>query len=297
MSITRKHIKDLDIIPPKKGAFTIETDDDFPKLHTLLVASGRRGGGKSVAIANFIKKAKDKGYYDKVWLVTPTYYSNKHIWDMADITEEDVYEPTMNVLKEIIKKIESERAEWDDFLERKKRWKEFLKDNNKNVNAINPYKLMQYYDLGFFDKMEEPVWKYKNEVPPRLGLVLDDVLGTDLLARRTAGLLNFCIKHRHLGKGLGISIFLLTQSYCAQGGVNRAIRENTTHLMLFKVNDENQIKKIKEESDLPISDEEFMSMCKYCHDKPYNFLFMDFAPKDESKRFRSGFNEYLMPSK
>ena len=40
---------------PEKSAFTIETEPDFPKLHTLTIASGKRGGGKSVAIANFIK--------------------------------------------------------------------------------------------------------------------------------------------------------------------------------------------------------------------------------------------------
>ena len=33
---------------PKKGAFTIETEPDFPKLHTLCIASGKRGGGKTL---------------------------------------------------------------------------------------------------------------------------------------------------------------------------------------------------------------------------------------------------------
>ena len=60
-----KKIKGFETELPKKGAFTIETEDDYPKLHTLCVASGKRGGGKSVAIANFIKKCKDKGYYDR----------------------------------------------------------------------------------------------------------------------------------------------------------------------------------------------------------------------------------------
>jgi hypothetical protein len=43
-----------------------------------------------------------------------------------------------------------------------------------------------------------------------------------------------------VGDGLGISIFMLVQSYCANGGVARAIRENTTHLLLFKINDESK---------------------------------------------------------
>ena len=48
---------------PKKSAFMIDTEPDFIKLHTLCIASGKRGGGKSVAIANLVKKAKEKGYY------------------------------------------------------------------------------------------------------------------------------------------------------------------------------------------------------------------------------------------
>ena len=54
-SVRAKH----DYILPAKSAFTIETACDFPKLHTLCIASGKRGGGKSVAIANFIKRCKD----------------------------------------------------------------------------------------------------------------------------------------------------------------------------------------------------------------------------------------------
>ena len=45
---------------PSSSAFTIETDPDFPKLHTLCIASGKRGGGKSVAVANLVKSAKIK---------------------------------------------------------------------------------------------------------------------------------------------------------------------------------------------------------------------------------------------
>ena len=99
---------------PKKSAFSIETDEDFPKLHTLCIASGKRGGGKSVAIANLVRKAKDKGYYDRVYLITPTYNSNKEIWKIADIEDADVYEPCMNVIKQIIKNVETEKQEFEE---------------------------------------------------------------------------------------------------------------------------------------------------------------------------------------
>jgi hypothetical protein len=281
---------------PKKSAFMIDTEPDFIKLHTLCIASGKRGGGKSVAIANLVKKAKDAGYFDKVYLITPTYNSNKQIWAIADIQEEDVYEPDMNVLKTIIANVEAEKAEWDAFLSRKKLLKQFKKDMKTTpYDKIGSNSMLDYLENGFFDVggiNEE--WKYKNEVPPRLAVIVDDSLGTDLMARRNAGLTNLCIRHRHIADGLGISIFMLVQSYCAQGGVARAIRENCTHLLLFRINDENQIKKVKEESDLPITDEEWIAMCKYAHDIPYNFLMLDFVPKTECRRYRSGFDNYII---
>ena len=280
---------------PKKSAFTIETELDFPKLHTLCIASGKRGGGKSVAIANLIKKAKDKNYYDKVYLITPTYNSNKQIWDIAGIEEADVYEPDMGVLKTIIKNVEAEKADWEAFLSRKKLMSKFKKDMKETpYDKIGSRTLIEYLDSGFFEPKIEDEWKYKVEQPPRLAVIIDDSLGTDLMARRTAGLTNLCIRHRHIADGLGLSIFMLVQSYCALGGVARAIRENCTHLLLFRINDENQIKKVKEECDLPCSDEEWLSMCKYAHDIPFNFLMLDFVPKTECRRYRCGFDNYII---
>tara|TARA_R110002012_G_scaffold184222_2_gene350783 strand:+ start:8106 stop:9023 length:918 start_codon:yes stop_codon:yes gene_type:complete len=292
----RKSINKFPTELPKKGAFTIETDDDFPRLHTLAVASGRRGGGKSVAISNFLKRCKDKHYYDKIFLITPTYNSNKSIWDICDIPPEDVIEPDENAIKEVVKKIEADKQEWEEFLEKKKKYEMFLRDKGTNLQALNSKRLLMYYNLGFLEpEMNEPEWKYPIEQPPRIAVVIDDAMGTDLLAKRSSGLINFCIKHRHIADGLGCSVFMLVQSYKAQGGVNRAIRENTTHLLLFKVNDFNQIKAIKEESDLPVTEEEFENMCSYAHAKPFNFLLLDFAYKCETKRFRSGWDEYIIP--
>jgi len=280
---------------PKKSAFTIDTDLDFPKLHTLCIASGKRGGGKSVAIANLVKKAKEKGYYDRVYLITPTYASNKQIWDIADIEEDDVYEPDMNVLKTIIKNVETEKAEWEQFILRKKLHAKFKNDmKDKPFDKIGSQNLVDYLDNGFFEPTFNDKWKYSVEQPPRLAVIIDDSLGTDLMARRTAGLTNLCIRHRHIADGLGLSIFMLVQSYCALGGVARAIRENCTHLLLFRINDEKQIAKVREETDLPCSEEEWLAMCKYAHDIPFNFLMLDFVPKTECRRYRSGFDNYII---
>ena len=58
---------------------------------------------------------------------------------------------------------------------------------------------------------------------------------------------------------------------------------------------ENQIKKIKEECDLPITNEEFDELLSRCHSEDYQFLLIDFASKCKTKMFRKGWNEYLIP--
>eukprot|EP00965_Chrysotila_dentata_P006792 222267-Pleurochrysis_carterae.AAC.1 len=78
-----------------------------------MVLSGKRGGGKSVSASSWLRDSRQKGYFDRVLLVTPTYESNKEIWDVCSINEEDVYQPEKGVLSRILDFVQSERDEWD----------------------------------------------------------------------------------------------------------------------------------------------------------------------------------------
>jgi hypothetical protein len=289
----------LGIQPPKKGAFTIETSPDFFKMHMLALFSGKRGGGKSVAVANLIRVCKERGYLDRVILITPTFESNKEIWAICGVTKlgPDVMEPSRGVLAQVTAAIEAEADEWDRFLEEKREWQRVQRDleSGKDLSAVwSEAALLRYHGFGWFDAAapKRPVWKYKEERPPRLAAVIDDCMGTDLLLP-SAGLVNICIKHRHLGRGLGCSVFMLVQSYCAQGGIARPIRENCTLLALFKMRDMNQRAKLLEEADLGLTEAQFAALTDYAWSKPYGFLTVDFSPKQEDMRFRSGFEEIL----
>ncbi len=291
MEINKTKIRNFKIQPPEKGAFTIPTPPDIPKLHTMMMVSGKRGGGKSVAVANYVRKLKQSQLMDRVLLITPTFNSNRQIWDIADIDDMDVYEPEINVLQDIIGVVEAEKSEWDMFLLQKEQYREFKKDiKQRPITEIDPELLLEYQDLGFFEG--PPTWKYAKEVPPRLFLIIDDCMGTDLMKPR-GRLINFCIKHRHIADGLGISVAMLVQSYCAIGGVPRPIRENCTLLLLFKLKDENQRKKIHEEIGADIDLEKFDSMFSYATEEPFSFLCVDFNPISPDKQFRKQFDEYL----
>ena len=295
---SKNPLDELKIKPPAKGAFEIETEEHYPKLHTLTIASGKRGGGKSVGVANYVSACLKKGYFDKVWCITPTYASNKEIWNMVPIEEENVFEPTKTCMKELADLVMKEREAWEQFLSLKEQYEQYLKDmkdkkldlSDKNVLD----RLLEYEEHKFFD--DKPVWMYRNEVPPRLAVIIDDCVGSDLMRLPSSNLVNTCIKHRHLGDGLGLSMFMLVQSYACREGVPRAIRENCTHLMLFRIAQEQQIKKVFEEADLDMSYEEFYGIIKEVHEEPFAFFFMDFAPKKPEYRFRKNFDEFIIPT-
>ena len=291
-----KKDRTIDIQMPKTNPYVFDTDDDFIKLPALICVNGKRHSGKTLSVVNYVREMKNKHYCDRCLVITPTYASNKNTWDIAEIDEKDVYEPGKYVLKDIKKFIQDEKQEWDLFLEMKEKYKEYqkmVKKQNLNVEDENLIKeLLNYEELGFFD--EPPTWKYRKEVPPRLALVIDDSMGTDIMLP-SAGLTKFVIAHRHWGEGLGISVFMLVQSYTAGAGqgLSRPIREQTTQLWLFKIAQENQLKKVFEESDLEIDYEKYLELCNQVHSVPYNFLMIDFNAKDPEKKYRNGFKEFI----
>jgi hypothetical protein len=201
------------------------------------------------------------------------------------------------MLAQVTAAIKAEADDWDRFQQEKKEWQRVQGDlaSGKDLSALwSESAFLRYDSMGWFDVSapKRPTWKYKEERPPRMAVVIDDCMGTDLLLP-SAGLMNFCIKHRHLGRGLECSVFMRVQSHCAQGGIARPIRENCTLLALFKMLDMNQRAKLLEEADLGLTEAQFAALTDYAWSKPFVFPCVDFAPKQEDMRFRSGYGEIL----
>jgi hypothetical protein len=163
----------LGIQPPKKGAFTIETEPDFFRMHMLALFSGKRGGGKSVAVANLIRLCKERGYLDRVILITPTFESNKEIWAICGVTKlgPDVMEPTREVLAQVTAAIEAEADDWDRFQQEKREWQRVQGDlaSGKDLSALwSESAFLRYDSLGWFDVSapKKPEWKYHRERAP-----------------------------------------------------------------------------------------------------------------------------------
>ena len=284
-------LSNLTIIPPKSTAFTIETDIHFPKQHTLCCWSGKRGSGKSVACANQIRVAKQRGYYDKVWLITGTYESNREIWQgIAKIDDEDVLLPTKFAFKDVITLLEDEKKKWDAYKNQLRSYNEFTQEKGP-VNFLTRLTTRETLDLS------KPKWPYKKAVPPRCCVVLDDCVGEDLLVLPSAKLTRWIIAHRHWAGGLGISVHMLLQSYCSRESLPRPVREQLTVLCLFAMSQIEQIKKVWSEADLPgMSFNAFLHMFRHATEEPHSFLMIDFAPKNEYQRYRINMDTYLDPA-
>jgi hypothetical protein len=262
-----------------------------------MLLSGKRGGGKSVAVTSYVKKLLDLGLMQRTLLITPTYNSNKEIFAPLKLEDSDVLEPSIDVLKKVISIVENEKEEYDKYWKDKKRYEEFQRylSSNTPVEGIPSQLLMTLMDTNF----EPPTYKYpecvgNNPHPPRLFLIIDDCMGTDMFKPR-GGLTNFCIKHRHIADGLGISVAMLVQSYCAVGGVPRPIRENCTALCLFKsaAQHGSQLEKIHSEIGTDVDLAQFDQLFTYATSKPFGFLFVDFNPKESNRQFRSGLDEFI----
>ena len=282
---------------PKKSAFAIETPPDINKLHALILFSGKRGGGKTVACVSYVKKLLDLHLMQRVLLITPTYNSNKELFAPLNLKPDDVLEPTIDVLKTVVRIVEEEKAEYDKYWEDVKKYKDLQRYLNSDTPVTGiPSDLL----MMLTESTEPPKYKYPhciaNKHPPRLFLIIDDCMGTDVYKPR-GGLTAFIIKHRHIAEGLGISVAMLVQTYAAanNAGVSRPIRENCTALCLFKsaAQHGSQLEKIHSEIGTDVDLEKFDRLFSYATSKPFGFLFVDFNPKTPEQQFRSGLNEYI----
>eukprot|EP00965_Chrysotila_dentata_P175552 5795492-Pleurochrysis_carterae.AAC.1 len=150
--------------------------------------SARRGGGKSVATASLLNDYTRRRYFDFVLLCTPTYASNKSIWDIAGIKAEHVIEPSTGCVARITDFVENEKREWDDYLEKKKKYAEMQKRLREAAPLEDDEDALLLYDsLGLLDG-RPPKWKLPEERPARVCAVLDDLMSLPVMARPSEGL-------------------------------------------------------------------------------------------------------------
>ena len=296
-------VKDMNIDVPNGSAFNIKTGPNMLKAHQNSIFIGKRGSGKSVAVTNYLKMLKKEGSLHRIFVISPTFNSNKKLMKSLDIDSEDVYEPddAANVINDIIKKAEEERDIYLKYHEDLKKWNLLMdKLNNRNIfiDDIDPELLLEFLTSDGFEK---PVHKYNGE-RPILAVFVDDCQSTNLF--RTPKFLNFITRHRHIadfetGGALGISCFTCIQNFKSQmGGCPRAVKNNATSLAVFRMKDKKELQEIFESCAGEIDEKTFYEVYAHAINEPHSFLLIDLHKKENHpSMFRKRFDEYIVPEK
>jgi len=263
---------------------------------------GTRTSGKSFLTSKFLKQSQKHDLFDRIYIVTPSFNSNKSYFKDY-IHEEDIYEPTGSSISEVIAEVEAERDEWERYLEDVEMYKQFKRDIPK-TDHVDDETILTYHEKSFFEK--KPEWKYGSIEPPKSLLILDDIIGSPAIANGS-GLNKIATLNRHLAplkddfidkKGnvrsaCGLAVIILSQSYRFQNGIGRILRENLSLLTLFANKQEKQMSVIKEELGSVIDEDLFEKAYEYATAKPYGNLTIEFQPKCKTKVFRKNLNEVI----
>ncbi len=287
---------------PDKGVSNeYSTPPDAFRQPCLWYISAVRNSGKSYLCSKFLAQAKKDKTFHKIYMITPSFASNRSYFGKY-VDEEDVFEPTKESISNVIERVEADRDEWEEYLEQKERYKDFVKmmKQKKPISHYNEDDLLMYYDMGF---MEEPP-KYKYNEPVKSLLILDDVINSPAILQ-SSGLGKLATLNRHIAplkkeynnrSACGLAVIILSQSYrCGSGqGIGRLIRENLSLFTLFENKQEKQMQAIEDEIGSVIDINKFREAYKIATKEKYGNLTIDFSAKCPSKIFRKNLNECII---
>ncbi len=310
-----KKIREFKKVPDTSITNEYATTKNSIKAPHLMLVVGTRNTGKSFTTAKMMLQAVDDKLYDRFFMISPTYTSNKKYWDFMDIDDDDVLYPTRDSIDQIIEKVEGERDEWDNYMMQKNLYKEFLKKtkNRPSIQSMNIRELNMFIDAGFLNEegemvdFEPPRWKREIERPCQSCLICDDVLGTPAL-NNAPGLTTLAIRNRHIApmnepfkqrSALGISCVFLSQTYIGgggggTGGLPRGLRENSTHLIFFKNKSEHVMKKIMDELAGAVEPAELEEAFQIAIQEKHDNLMIDLFPKCPTKQYRRNLTDFIV---
>jgi len=303
MKITTKKINlyGKDTEPTQGVSNEYKTSHYAIRQPCLLMCSSLRNSGKTHTISKLVTQAQKEKTFDRIYMICPTFQSNKSYFGKM-INEEDVFEPTKDSIQKVIEIVEAERDEFEDYLRKEKLYKEFIQIL-KSKREFSDGEIMKFEELGFLDdEFDRPKWKYDSVRPPQSLLILDDVLSSPAILQ-SSGIVKAFTLNRHISplqephsgrSACGLAVIIISQTYSMNQGISRSLRENLTHLLIFKNKQEKQLAKIREELGGSVCEDKFMTAYNMATKEKYGNLLVDFNPRCPTMTFRKNLNELLI---
>ena len=121
------------------NAFCIETKEEQIKLHTITLAIGKRGAGKSYFISNLMTWLN----FDRILLISPTAESNYSQFKHLNIDPNDIFDPDdAEVVQKIINIVNQERDDLLDYRQKLQIFKEIKKLYGSPSNLNDDMKIL-----------------------------------------------------------------------------------------------------------------------------------------------------------
>lgn len=238
---------------------------------------GSKGSGKTHLLFSFIKKYSDLGATNRVFALTPTYESNRDLfdWIRSVCSPEDIYvnmDEFPQALDEIMVKISDQKKQADAY---QKRLDVFRKDRQGAPLSLQEEHMLENPSL--FPKVDVP---YPS-------IIIDDCVGSKFMTCKK--LISLCIKHRHTPSGLGHG----TNLFFAVQGLRtfpRIIRQNISQWCIFtKPLDKSQIRNIWEELSGIVDLKTFEDILTLATEDKYSYLLIQHG-RDKNETFKLGFD-------
>jgi hypothetical protein len=275
-----------------------ETDRDWFKIPFTLLSVAKKNSGKTASLSQFLHIQHRMGLLDRLIMVTPTWANNAFYFKGLPIDiENDIIQPTLESSDEIIKRVQQDADEYDEYHKKMKKWNElqkFLK-SKKNLNDIDE-ELLAY----FGDEMKKPEHKYGGRKPVTVAF-FDDCQGSPAFSTKSS-ISWLTIRHRHIGLtessgSIGVNLMFSVQSYrSSSSGIPLSVRSNCTIMCVFKNKNQKELDTISLECSGEVSPETFLKLHEKACSKPFGFLTIDFTPKtNHPSMFRECWDTWLIP--
>lgn len=300
MNITEKNLEGFkDKLSNSKLDYPKSNNENLFNLFFNMMAVGSRGSGKTYSVVKIIKEFEKSNLTSmqgvhrvRTILISPTYEANKNLWNnLKSLDENDVYETyTEDILQGIIDDIR-EIIDEVDIYNKYIYYYDLVDKTAKNdidkLLKFNPeiLPILQKYNYESPSKVKK---YFRYTTKPITFLVLDDIMGSSALNRKSENLLKYwLIKNRHIFT----SFFILVQS---MKSIPKDMRLNCNLFYLAKFSNKKSIlNDLYEEVSSVLTENQFESLYdKATTDKPHGALIIDLT--GDKKRFYSNLEKELI---
>lgn len=223
---------------------------------------GRVKSGKTYAAVSLANLLKKEGSITHIYIISPTLKSNPLFSILNPNQTFQDADSVFESLTEVQNTVERLADSFEADLRYARARKLFVEGGSLSGTQESLLESKGFQEIDLQEKRPKPL------------LIIDDCSHSKLFSTgRKNPLTNLVLRHRHLGRGIGLSIMLIAQTF--RSGVPRALRQNLSHVGFFHTEDLRERKAVHEETGGLLSYDDFNIVFEAFTEERHSFLWLD----------------------